>query len=181
MLSCPVLGAHTSSPLLARLRLRLQVSRSLAACQGALLLVDASQGVQAQVRARSSRAHVTARQRRCHAGMLLQAPLCLQTVGLDISGAALAATLANSASHPLCSVYTRAQSHQTQTVANFYLAFEQGLALLPVLNKIDLPSADPGAVVAQMGASFDVAPLEVLAVSAKTGQGVRELLSAIVE
>lgn len=68
-----------------------------------------------------------------------------------------------------------------QTVANFYLAFEQGLALLPVLNKIDLPSADPGTVISQMGVSFDLAPDEVLAVSAKTGQGVAELLAAIVE
>jgi predicted membrane GTPase involved in stress response len=68
------------------------VSRSLAACQGALLLVDASQGVQAQ------------------------------------------------------------------TVANFYLAFEQDLVLLPVLNKVDLPSADPAAATAQMVATFDINP-----------------------
>ncbi|WIA42271.1 hypothetical protein OEZ86_008287 [Tetradesmus obliquus] len=92
-----------------------EVSRSLAACQGALLLVDASQGVQAQ------------------------------------------------------------------TVANFYLAFEQELALLPLLNKVDLPSADPAAVAAQMAATFDVVPSDVLAVSAKTGLGLRELLPAVVE
>lgn len=92
-----------------------QVSRSLAACQGALLLVDASQGVQAQ------------------------------------------------------------------TVANFYLAFEQELALLPLLNKVDLPSADPAAAAAQLVSTFDVAEGDVLAVSAKTGLGLTELLPAIIE
>jgi translation elongation factor EF-4 len=68
-----------------------------------------------------------------------------------------------------------------QTVANFYLAFEQELALLPLLNKVDLPSADPQAVAAQMAATFDVCPGDVLAVSAKTGLGLQELLPAVVQ
>jgi translation elongation factor EF-4 len=45
-----------------------------------------------------------------------------------------------------------------QTVANFYLAFEQDLVLLPVLNKVDLPSADPEAATEQMVATFDIDP-----------------------
>lgn len=48
-----------------------------------------------------------------------------------------------------------------QTVANFFLAFEQDLALVPVLNKVDLPSADPPAVAAQMASAFDVDPHQV--------------------
>jgi translation elongation factor EF-4 len=49
----------------------------------------------------------------------------------------------------------------TQTVANFYLAFEQDLVLLPVLNKVDLPSADPAAATEQMVATFDINPAGV--------------------
>lgn len=48
-----------------------------------------------------------------------------------------------------------------QTVANFYLAFEQDLVLLPVLNKVDLPSADPAAATEQMVATFDINPTGV--------------------
>src|SRR5437588_3264694 len=83
-----------------------EVSRSLAACEGAILLVDAFQGVQAQ------------------------------------------------------------------TVANAFLAMENELAILPVLNKIDLPIARPDVVVAEMEQALGVAPADVLRVSAKTGQGV---------
>ncbi|KAG2483434.1 hypothetical protein HYH03_017688 [Edaphochlamys debaryana] len=92
-----------------------EVSRSLAACQGALLVVDAGQGVQAQ------------------------------------------------------------------TVANFYLAFEQGLDLVPVINKIDLPAADPPGCAAQMQAAFDLDPAASLYTSAKTGQGMDSVLPAVVE
>lgn len=92
-----------------------EVSRSLAACQGALLVVDAAQGIQAQ------------------------------------------------------------------TVANFYLAFEQGLDLVPVINKVDLPAADPQAVAAQLHAAFDLPPHTALPTSAKTGRGVAALLPAVVE
>jgi translation factor GUF1, mitochondrial len=92
-----------------------EVSRSLAACQGCLLLVDASQGVQAQ------------------------------------------------------------------TVANFFLAFEQDLAIVPILNKIDMPAAEPQRVVEQLKEAFGIDPGEVdLHVSAKTGKGLDTVLEAIV-
>lgn len=68
----------------------------------------------------------------------------------------------------------------TQTVANFHLAFDQGLSLLPVLNKVDISSADPDAVTEEMVATFDVQPEDVLRVSAKTGLGCEALLPAIV-
>ena len=93
---------------------RYEVSRSLAACEGALLVVDAAQGVEAQ------------------------------------------------------------------SVANCYLAIEQGLEVLPVLNKIDLPQADPGRVRAEIEDLIGIAADGVVAVSAKTGAGVAELLETIV-
>ncbi|XP_009613018.1 translation factor GUF1 homolog, mitochondrial isoform X2 [Nicotiana tomentosiformis] len=92
-----------------------EVSRSLAACQGALLVVDAAQGVQAQ------------------------------------------------------------------TVANFYLAFESNLAIIPVINKIDQPTADPDRVKAQLKSMFDLDPSDALFTSAKTGQGLEQVLPAVIE
>lgn len=92
-----------------------EVSRSLAACQGALLVVDAAQGVQAQ------------------------------------------------------------------TVANFYLAFESGLSIIPVINKIDQPTADPERVKAQLKSLFDLDPSGALLTSAKTGLGLENVLPAVVE
>ncbi|XP_050224840.1 translation factor GUF1 homolog, mitochondrial isoform X2 [Mercurialis annua] len=92
-----------------------EVSRSLAACQGALLVVDAAQGVQAQ------------------------------------------------------------------TVANFYLAFESNLAIIPVINKIDQPTADPDGVKAQLKSMFDLEPDDCLLTSAKTGQGLENILPAVIE
>ncbi|GAA0141945.1 translation initiation factor [Lithospermum erythrorhizon] len=92
-----------------------EVSRSLAACQGALLVVDAAQGVQAQ------------------------------------------------------------------TVANFYLAFELSLAIIPVINKIDQPTADPDRVIAQLKSMFDLDPKDALLTSAKTGQGLEQVLPAVIE
>ncbi len=92
-----------------------EVSRSLAACEGALLVVDAAQGVEAQ------------------------------------------------------------------TVANTYAAIEAGLELIPVLNKVDLPSADPERVASEVTDLVGGDPGEVLRISAKTGKGVEEVLEAIVE
>lgn len=92
-----------------------EVSRSLAACQGVLLVVDATQGIQAQ------------------------------------------------------------------TVANFYLASECNLAIIPVINKIDLPTADPDHVKEQLADVFDLDPSEALLTSAKTGEGLEQVLEAIVE
>jgi GTP-binding protein LepA len=92
-----------------------EVSRSLAACDGALLLVDASQGVEAQ------------------------------------------------------------------TVANTYLAIDAGLELIPAVNKIDLPGAEPERVAAEIGELLGEDPDAVIRLSAKTGEGVTELLEAIVD
>ena len=87
-----------------------EVSRSLAACDGALLVVDASQGVEAQ------------------------------------------------------------------SVANCYTAIEQGLEVLPVINKIDLPSADPERVIKEIEEIIGIEATDAARVSAKTGEGVAELL-----
>jgi len=92
-----------------------EVSRSLAACDGALLVVDASQGVEAQ------------------------------------------------------------------SVANCYTAIEQGLEVLPVINKIDLPSADPDKVVDEIEEIIGIEAHDAVLVSAKTGRGVPELLEALVK
>ncbi len=92
-----------------------EVSRSLEACEGALLLVDASQGVEAQ------------------------------------------------------------------TLANAYLAIEGGLEIIPVVNKIDLPAAEPDRVAAELAGILGGSADEVLRVSAKTGEGIDELLEAIVD
>jgi GTP-binding protein LepA len=91
-----------------------EVSRSLAACEGAILLVDATQGVQAQ------------------------------------------------------------------TVANAFLAMEHELAIVPVLNKIDLPIARPVEVMAEMEQALGIDPAQVLQISAKTGLGVEAVIDAII-
>ncbi|MBM3715600.1 MAG: elongation factor 4, partial [Actinobacteria bacterium] len=92
-----------------------EVSRSLAACEGAILLVDAAQGIEAQ------------------------------------------------------------------TLANLYLALENDLTIIPVLNKIDLPAADPEKYAAELAGLIGGDPDDVLRVSGKTGMGVEELLDLIVE
>jgi GTP-binding protein LepA len=92
-----------------------EVSRSLAACEGAILLVDAAQGIEAQ------------------------------------------------------------------TLANLYLALDADLHLIPVLNKIDLPAAQPEKYAGELAGVIGCSPAEVLMVSAKTGDGVPDLLNAIVE
>lgn len=94
---------------------RAEVSRSYASCGGALLLVDASQGVQAQ------------------------------------------------------------------TVANFYLAFSQGLVLVPVVNKVDLPSADSPRALEQMQTAFELEPENAVLVSAKTGLNVESILPQVIK
>jgi len=92
-----------------------EVSRSLAACEGALVVVDASQGVEAQ------------------------------------------------------------------TIANVNLAMQNGLTLIPVINKVDLPSAEPENVRAQIEEELMIDAQEAILVSAKTGIGIRELLDAIID
>ncbi len=91
-----------------------EVSRSLAACEGAILLVDAAQGIEAQ------------------------------------------------------------------TLANLYLAMENDLTIIPVLNKIDLPAADPDRYAGEIAHIIGCSPDDVLRVSAKTGSGVLELLNEVV-
>src|SRR5476651_2736170 len=92
-----------------------EVSRSLAACEGALLVVDAAQGVEAQ------------------------------------------------------------------SVANCYTALEQGLEVLPVINKIDLPSADPPKVIHEIEEIIGIPAQDAALVSAKTGEGVAELLEQLIK
>ena len=91
-----------------------EVSRSLAACEGAVLVVDASQGVEAQ------------------------------------------------------------------TVANCYTAIEQGVEVVPVLNKIDLPSADPEGAIREIEDVIGIDAKNALRVSAKTGEGVQDILEAVI-
>jgi GTP-binding protein LepA len=91
-----------------------EVSRSLAACEGALLVVDASQGVEAQ------------------------------------------------------------------TVANCYTAIEQGVEVVPVLNKIDLPSAEPDRVIAEIEDIIGIVADDAVRASAKTGEGVEDILDAVI-
>ncbi len=92
-----------------------EVSRSLAACEGALLVVDAAQGIEAQ------------------------------------------------------------------TLANAYLAIEGDLEIVPVVNKIDLPSADPDGVAAEVGDLVGLGSEDVLRISAKTGEGVEAVLQGVVD
>src|SRR5437870_9456607 len=92
-----------------------EVSRSLAACEGALLVVDASQGVEAQ------------------------------------------------------------------TVANTYLAIDAGLELIPCLNKVDLPGAEPERVAGEVGELIGEAPESILRISSKTGEGVAEVLEELIK
>lgn len=92
-----------------------EVSRSLYACQGALLLVDAAQGVQAQ------------------------------------------------------------------TMANFYLAFDHGLTIVPIINKIDMANADIPRVSSEMETLFDFHDKEIIRASAKAGIGITDILNAVIE
>src|SRR2546423_3195226 len=91
-----------------------EVSRSLAACEGAVLVVDASQGVEAQ------------------------------------------------------------------TVANCYTAIEQGVEVIPVLNKLDLPSADPEKAIQEIEDVIGIAAQDAIRASAKTGENVAEILEAVI-
>jgi GTP-binding protein LepA len=78
-------------------------------------------------------------------------------------------------------VVDAAQGVEAQTVANAYLAIENDLELLPVLNKIDLPQANPDAVALEVAELIGDDPENVLRISAKTGEGVADVLDAIVE
>jgi GTP-binding protein LepA len=73
-----------------------------------------------------------------------------------------------------------AQGMEAQTIANLYIAIEAGLEVIPVLNKIDLPAARPEVIAAEIASLIGGDPEEILAVSAKTGQGVEAVLERIV-
>ncbi len=74
-----------------------------------------------------------------------------------------------------------AQGMQAQTIANLYVAIEAGLEVIPVLNKIDLPAARPDEIAAEIASLLGGDPDDILAVSAKTGEGVEAVLERIVE
>lgn len=74
-----------------------------------------------------------------------------------------------------------AQGVEAQTIANVYLAMENNLELIPVINKIDLPAADPIKVAEEIETSIGIDATDAVLVSAKTGIGIRELIDAIVD
>jgi GTP-binding protein LepA len=74
-----------------------------------------------------------------------------------------------------------AQGVEAQTIANVYLAMENNLTLIPVINKIDLPSAEPERVAEEIEATIGIDATDALLISAKTGIGIRALIDAIVE
>ncbi len=78
-------------------------------------------------------------------------------------------------------VVDASQGIQAQTLANVYMAIEAGLTIIPVMNKIDLPAAEPERVAHEIGALLGVDPSSVGRISAKTGEGVAELLDEVVE
>jgi len=77
-------------------------------------------------------------------------------------------------------VVDAAQGTQAQTLANAYLAIENDLEIVPVVNKIDLPQADPSAAAAELADLIGDTPEHVLRISAKTGEGVEDVLDAII-
>ncbi len=74
-----------------------------------------------------------------------------------------------------------AQGVEAQTIANVYLALENDLELIPVINKIDLSAAEPERVAEEIETSIGIDAADAIMVSAKTGQGIKELIDAIVE
>src|SRR5437016_7250304 len=78
-------------------------------------------------------------------------------------------------------VVDAAQGIEAQTLANAYLAIENNLEIVPVVNKIDLPQADPDSVAAQVAELIGEDSDRVLRISAKTGEGVADVLDAVVE
>jgi len=77
-------------------------------------------------------------------------------------------------------VVDAAQGVEAQTMANFYLAFDQNLTIIPVINKIDMAAADPERVANQMVKLFDFKPEEIIYCSAKTGINIDKVLEAII-
>jgi len=78
-------------------------------------------------------------------------------------------------------VVDASQGVEAQTLANVYMALENDLEIIPVINKIDLPSAEPERVAEEIEQTIGIDASEAIMVSAKTGQGIEELLDAIIE
>src|SRR5690606_40585008 len=78
-------------------------------------------------------------------------------------------------------VVDAAQGIQAQTLANVYLAMNQDLTLIPVVNKIDLPSAEPERVAQELIDIVGFDPNEVIVASAKSGDGIADILEAVVK
>ena len=78
-------------------------------------------------------------------------------------------------------VVDAAQSIQAQTISNLYLALENDLEIIPVLNKIDLPSANPEVVADEVVSLLGCKHEDILLASAKTGKGIEKILDAIIE
>ncbi len=74
-----------------------------------------------------------------------------------------------------------AQGLEAQTLANYHLARDAGLVIVPAINKIDLPAAEPDARAKELAALLQIEPEEVLHISAKTGEGVADLLRTVIE
>ena len=74
-----------------------------------------------------------------------------------------------------------AQGVEAQSVANCYTAIEQGLEVLPVLNKLDLPQADPDRVVKEIEEIIGIDASHAVRVSAKRGDGIKELLEMLID
>ena len=74
-----------------------------------------------------------------------------------------------------------AQGIQAQTISNLYLALDNDLEIIPVLNKIDLPSAEPEVVKEQIVDLIGCEENEIISASAKTGVGIRDILNAIIK
>ncbi|KAJ1956712.1 Translation factor guf1 mitochondrial [Linderina pennispora] len=74
-----------------------------------------------------------------------------------------------------------AQGIQAQTVANFYLAFGEGLEVVPVMNKVDLPTAEPERTAEQIESTFEIDTKDIIRISAKTGLGVDQVLPTLIE
>ncbi len=78
-------------------------------------------------------------------------------------------------------VVDASQGIEAQTLANVYMAVENDLEIIPVINKIDLPSAEPERVAEEIETTIGIDASEAIMVSAKTGQGIEELLDAVIE
>ena len=78
-------------------------------------------------------------------------------------------------------VVDAAQSVQAQPISNLYISVDNDLEIIPVVNKIDLPSANQGVVVEEIVQLIGCKPDEVVLASAKTGEGIEGILNAIVE